>query len=286
MGLVRPIYKAMCKDVLASKAIRTDDTPVRVLEPGARRAHLGRFWSYLGDAAHLAVVYQFTWTREQKWAKEFLGAYKGYLQADAYPGYDQLYLTGDIIEVACLAHIRRRFFEALETDKERALFMLTGISRLYDIEREAKERKLTAGEVRALRQERAQPILDELKAWLDAELLRVLPKSPIGQAIQYARAQWKALLRYLEDGDLDIDNNACERTIRGIGVGRRNWLFLGSEGGGEWAAVVYSLIESAKLSGHDPYRYLKDVLVRVSSHPMNRIEELTPRLWKPPPNPG
>ena len=282
--LLRPLVGAMKEDILQSKVICTDDTPVRVLDPGAGRAHQGRFWAYLGDRAHRQVVFEFTMTREQKWAKEFLGDYAGYLQADAFKGYDQLFKEGRILEVACWAHGRRYFFEAQETDRERALWALGQIGLLYDIEREAKERALKPDEVRALRQERARPILERIRDWLEREAPRVLPKSPMGQAIHYARSQWKALQVYLQDGNLSIDNNAVENILRGVAVGRKNWLFLGSEGGGKWAAVLYSLIESCKRHGVNPWLYLKDVLVRVSTHPSRRILELTPRLWKPPPD--
>jgi transposase len=284
VGLLRPLVGAMKADILQSKVIRTDDTPVRVLDPGAGRTHQGRFWAYLGDRAHRQVVFEFTMTREQKWAKAFLGNYAGYLQADAFKGYDQLFLGGLIIEVACWAHGRRYFFDAQETDRERALWALGQIGLLYDIEREAKERALKPDEVRDLRQERATPILRRIRDWLEREAPRVLPKSPIGQAIHYALSQWKALQVYLEDGNLSIDNNDVENILRGVAIGRKNWLFLGSEGGGEWAATIYSLIESCKMHGVNPWLYLKDVLVRVSTHPSSRILELTPRLWKPPPD--
>jgi transposase len=282
VGLVRPIYAAVVRDILGSKVLHTDDTPVRVLEPGQGKARLARLWAYVGDRQHYQVAYQFTLTREQKWAKEFLGDWKGYLQADAYPGYGQLYTGGTIIEVGCWAHVRRKFFDAQDTNKTRALLALAWIGRLYGVEKEA--RTLSSLERRALRLARSKPILEEIKAWLDGEIDRVPPRSPIAQAMQYARGQWGALVRYLEDGDLDIDNNECERLIRGCCVGRKNYLFFGSEGGGEWGAVIYTLVESAKLNGHDPFAYLKDVLVRVGAHPMRRIDELMPRLWKPPPN--
>jgi transposase len=281
VGLVKPIVGAMEKDVLGSRVIHTDDTPVRVLDPGQGRCHQGTMWGYVGDHDHFQVVYRFTWTRQQKHAKDFLGDWKGDLQADAYKGYDQLFVGGQIAEVACMAHVRRKFFEARDTDRERADWALGMIRRLYRVEAQAEE--ASAKERRRLRQRYARPVLQDLKSWWDCEVLRILPESAIGKAIQYARGLGPALGRYLEDGDLDIDNNEVERALRGIAIGRKNWLFLGSEGGGEWAAVAYSLIESCKMNGVNPFDYLKDVLVRVSTHPMSRIEELMPRLWKPPP---
>ncbi|MBI4566143.1 MAG: IS66 family transposase [Planctomycetes bacterium] len=281
VGLLKPIVEAMKKDILSSRHLKTDDTPVRYLDPESDKARQGRVWAYVGDRDHHQVVYEFTTTREQKWPKTFLGSYQGTLQADAYKGYDQLYVTGSIVEVACMAHVRRKFFEALETDRERASMALAMIGKLYEIERIAKD--LPSAKRKALRQERARPILDQFGTWMQGELLKILPKSPIGQAIQYARAQWTALNRYVDDGDLNIDNNECERLLRGVCVGKKNYLFFGSEGGGAWAAIIYSLIESCKLNKVDPFAYVRDVLVRVSTHPTSRIEKLMPRLWKPPP---
>lgn len=279
--LLRPIVKAMRGDVLESKVVQTDDTPVRVLEPGRGKTREGRLWAYVGDQEHRQVVYEFTLTREQKWAREFLKDFHGHLQADAYKGYDQLFVGGKRIEVGCWAHTRRKFFEAKETDPERAAQALHLIGKLYQIEEEAKE--FSSCERARLRQERAQPMLEEFSRWLERELLKLLPRSPMGHAIQYARAQWEALLRYLEDGDLSIDNNACERALRGVCLGRKNYLFFGGEGGGHWAAVIYSLVESCKLNGKDPFAYVRDVLVRVCTTPMSRVLDLTPRLWQPAP---
>lgn len=277
--LLRPIYEAVVGDILESRILHTDDTPVKFLEPGERRALEGRLWAYVGDRKHRQVAYQFSRNREKKWTKDFLGDWRGFLQADAYKGYDHLFTGGTIMEVGCWAHARRKFFDAQGADEERAVWALGMIARLYHLERVAKE--ASAKDRRALRRRQARPVLEDLKTWLDHEILRVLPESAIGKAIQYARGQWEALVRYLDDGDLDIDNNECERLLRGVCVGRKNYLFFGRECGGEWAAVIYTLIESAKLAGVVPYEYLKDVLVRVSTHPMSRISELMPRCWKP-----
>jgi len=281
-NLLRPIVLALKEDLLQSHVLHTDDTPVKVLVEGLHRAHQAYLWAYVGDAQHKAIVFQFTMTREQEHTAEFLKDYEGYLQCDAYKGYDQLFCspTKKRVEVACVAHVRRYFYDAREVDPKRALLVIGWIKLLYVVEDEA--RAMTPDDRRQLRQEKARPILDRMKEWLDVEAPRVLPKSPMGQAIGYARGLGPALGRYLEDGTLDIDNNEVERTVRGAAIGRKNWLFMGSEGGGETAAIHFSIVESCKANGVNPYLYLKDVLVRVSTHPAKQVMELTPRLWKPP----
>lgn len=280
--LVRPIVHAMKEDLLQSHVLHTDDTTVKVLVEGLRRAHQAYFWAYVGDGEHRAVVFEFTMTREQEHAAKFLEDYEGYLQCDAYKGYDQLFRSPvkKRVEIACVAHVRRYFYDAREVDPKRALLVIGWIKLLYGVEDLA--RAMTPEDRCALRQEKARPILDRFKEWLDAEAPRVLPKSPMGQAIGYARGLGPALGRYLEDGRLDIDNNIVERILRGPAVGRKNWMFMGSEGGGETAALLFSIVESCKINGVNPYLYLKDVLVRVSTHPAKQVMELTPRLWKPP----
>jgi transposase len=281
-NLLRPIVLALKEDLLQSHVLHTDDTPVKVLVEGLHRAHQAYLWAYVGDAQHKAIVFQFTMTREQEHAAEFLKDYEGYLQCDAYKGYDQLFCspTKKRVEVACVAHVRRYFYDAREVDPKRALLVIGWIKLLYVVEDEA--RAMTPEDRRQLRQEKARPILDRMKEWFDVEAPRVLPKSPMGQAIGYARGLGPALGRYLEDGTLAIDNNEVERTVRGAAIGRKNWLFMGSEGGGETAAIHFSIVESCKANGVNPYLYLKDVLVRVSTHPAKQVMELTPRLWKPP----
>lgn len=278
--LLRPIVQALLEDVLASRVIHTDDTPVKVLVPGLDYAHPAYLWAYVGDGDPPAVFFQFSMTREQEYPKAVLADYEGYLQCDAYKGYDQLFLdpARKRIEVGCNAHVRRKFHEAQEVDPKRALLVLGWYRLLYAVEAEA--RTMAPEDRHRLRQEKARPVMDRFKAWLDAEAPRVLPKSPMGQAIAYARGLGPALDRYLENPILDIDNNEVERILRGPATGRKNWLFMGREGGGEMAAIFFSLVESAKLAGVDPYLYLKDVLVRVSTHPARRVMELTPRFWK------
>jgi hypothetical protein len=203
------------------------------------------------------------------------------LQADAYSGYDQIYQDAErgITEVACMAHARRKYFEAQSSDIMRSMVMLAYLHLLYDVEREARDKGMKAAERQALRQARSRPMLDDIQAYLERERPRVLPKSPIGQAIAYTLSNWEALVRYCEDGDLEIDNNGAERSLRGVAVGRRNWTFFGSDNGGRTAAVLTSLIASCKRLHIDPFAYLRDLFERISSHPRNRLEELLPDHW-------
>ena len=288
--LLKLLVDLMKKDLLESKVTHTDDTPTPVQDGSKKQTRKARLWVYIGDQDHPQIVYDYTPNRTRDGPEWFLKTYKGYLQADAYPGYDRIYARGKtdperrVIEVGCWAHARRGFFEAQTTDELRALMAMATIKRLYDVEREAAS--LNSDERRALRQEKAKPILDQFKAWLEKELPSVLPKGPMGMAIQYTLNQWEALNRYLEDGDLAIDNNAAERALRPIALGRKNWLFAGSDKGGERAAIVYSLIETCKRHGVEPYAYLRDVLDRIPSHPINTLRELLPQNWKPRPQPG
>lgn len=278
--LVEPIVTYMKREsVLTSKVIHSDDTPITVQD----RAHpagsrTGYLWVYGGQQGDL--VYDFTPNRSRAGPVTFLGDYRGYLQADAYAGYDEVFASGKVIEVACWAHGRRYVFEAVKTALEAATELLALIRRLYAVERHAKEQGLTGAARRELRAERSRPILARIDETLTTEVARHLPKSPMGEAITYLRRQWRAFTRFLDDGDLAIDNNASERALRMVAIGRKNWLFAGSDAGGRRAAILYSLIATCKNIGVDPFAYLRDVIARVSTHPMRRIDELTPRGWK------
>jgi len=280
--LVRPLYELMKQRVLNSKAIQTDDTPVPVLDPKLPRTRTGRLWTYLGDGQHPYTVYDYTPSRSRDGPEAFLKAFRGFLQADAYSGYDHFYEEPErgIDEVACWAHARRKFFDAQSSDLMRSTVMLAYIRLLYDVEREARDRTLDPTARRALRQEKAQPILNDLRAYLEREQPQVLPKSPEGQAIAYTLSNGKALARYCEDGDLEIDNNGAERSLRGVAVGRKNWMFYGSDNGGRTAAVLTSVIATCKRLHIDPFAYLRDLFERISSHPQGRLAELLPDQWK------
>ncbi|MCL5671605.1 MAG: IS66 family transposase, partial [Acidobacteria bacterium] len=218
--LVSPLYELMKQRVLASKAVQTDDTPVPVLDPDLPRTRTGRIWTYLGDDAHPYTVYDYTPTRSRDGPEEFLKAFRGYLQADAYSGYDHFYEEPErgIEEVACWAHARRRHFEAQSSDLMRSTVMLAYIRLLYDVEREAQEGQLQGEARRAVRLEKSKPILDDIHVYLEREQPHVLPKSPEGEAIGYTLSNWKALTRYLDDGDLAIDNNLVN-AASGISTG-------------------------------------------------------------------
>ncbi|MGA2987357.1 MAG: IS66 family transposase, partial [Terriglobia bacterium] len=280
--LARPLYELMKQGVLGSKAVQTDDTPVPVLDPALPRTRTGRIWTYVGDDDHPFTVYDYTPNRSRDGPEAFLKAFQGYLQADAYSGYDHFYKEPErgIVEVACWAHARRRFYEAQSSDLMRSTVMLAYIRLLYDVEREAREQKLKAEARRALRQEKSKPILEDIRAYLEREQPQVLPKSPEGEAIAYTLSNWKALVRYCEDGDLEIDNNGAERSLRGVAVGRKNWMFYGSDEGGRTAAVLTTLIATCKRLHIDPFAYLRDLFQRISDHPQNRLAELLPDQWK------
>jgi transposase len=281
-GLLQPIAQVLKEDVLRSHVVNTDDTPVKVLVPGLDHAHQAYLWAYVGDGDHPSVYFEFTMTRQQEYPMAVLRDYEGFLQCDAYKGYDQLFLDPrkKKSEVGCNAHVRRRFYDAQEVDPKRALLVIGWYRLLYAVEEQA--RTMLPEDRHRLRQQKARPVMDRFKEWLEAEAPRVLPKSPMGEAIGYARRLGPALDRYLENPALSIDNNKVERILRSPATGRKNWLFMGREGGGETASIHFSIVESCKLAGVNPYLYLKDVLVRISTHPAARILELLPRCWKPP----
>lgn len=279
--ILKPVIDAVKKYVLEAPKIHTDDTPVPVLDETRKHTREGRLWNYVRDGTHPAVLYDYSEDHRKEWPLAFLKNYKGHLQADAYPGYNDLYRTGQVIEVGCWAHTRRYFFDAKDTDGARAQVALAYIAELYKVEEAAKE--LDPEARKTMRQERSKPVTEALKKWLNDEGVFVLPKSPMGEAFHYAQAQWTALTRYLENGMLDIDNSIAERTLRGVAVGRKNWMFAGSDEGGRRAAVIYTLIETCKLNKIDPFAYLRDVMARIATHPMSQIQSLTPMHWKPPP---
>jgi transposase len=299
-GLLEPIWKAMKARLLRSRVIQTDDTPVPVQDldlTGKNRT--GRIWVYLGDRQHPFVVYDYTPDRKRDGPETFLRDYgSGYLQSDAFAGYRGLHARG-LVEVGCWAHARRKFHESLSSDKTRADEAIAWIGRLYHIERTVQsevarrlsdrggdapspgERLAIEDQVRIeARSRESAPILDGFSRWLESQVNSVLPRSPLGEAIGYTRSNWQALTRYLEQPWLSIDNNASERAIRPIAVGRKNWLHLGSHAGGRTAAILLSVTQTAKGCGVEPWAYLRDVLRRVSSHPASRVSELLPDRWK------
>ncbi len=280
-GLLEPVKKAMIRCILASKVIGTDDTPVTVQDHAGKGAKTGRLWAYLGDRDHPFVVYDYTPDRSREGPQRFLKDYHGgYLQSDAYAGYDALHRRG-LMEVGCWAHARRKFHEARTSEPERSHAAIAWISRLYSVERQARDEGWDDAQLLAARSERSRPLLESFGVWLEGETKNVLPKSLMGEAIAYTRSNWTALTRYLEAPYLSIDNNASENAIRPIALGRKNWLHLGSDRGGHTAATLLSLVQSCKNLGNEPFVYLRDVLERVSTHPASRIDDLLPdrRVW-------
>lgn len=294
--LLEPIVRRMVALTLCSKKLHTDDTPVKVLEPGRGKTREARFWVYCGDDEHPFVVFDYTPNRSRDGPARFLKGFRGYLQADAYTGYNRIFVGKVISEVACWAHARRYFFDAQDTDA-RAGEMILFIRELYRIEDLARptiaEARKQPFEKRAtavaqafalrhqLRQMQSLPVLAKIKTWLEARVLDALPKSPLGEAVTYALNQWEALLRFTEDGSLEIDNNTAENALRPIALGRKNYLFMGSDAGGRRAAILYSLIRTCERHGVNAWEYLRDVLIRISTHPASRIDELLPHLWTP-----
>ncbi len=273
--LVWPLYDLMRRRVLRSRVIHTDDTKVPVLDPSLSHTRNGRFWVYVGDPLHPYVVFDYTRSRERDGPAQFLAGYEGYVQADAFSAYDGIYTesNGKIVEVACWAHARRKFFDVREQSPRLAHEALARIGKLYELERELKKlcledwQELTLDErwsrIAAARQEHSRPRLAALRTWLDAAAQETLPKSPIRQAINYALNQWAALTRYCEHGALAIDNNAAERAVRPCAIGRKNWLFCGNDDGGRTAAILYSMTATAKRHGLDPFAWLRDVFTKL-----------------------
>ena len=295
-SLLEPVYRRMITLALCSGKLHTDDTPIKVLEPGSGKTRVARFWVYYGDDSHPYVIFEYTRNRSRDGPETFLRNFKGYLQADAYVGYDRIYAGMKIIEVACWAHARRYFFDAQDTDA-RAAEMMQFIRELYQVESQARPALVEARELpfenragalaqafaarQQLRQTHSLPVLKKIKEWLQARVMDTLPKSPLGEAVSYTLKQWEALMRYTENGVLECDNNTAENALRPIALGRKNYLFMGSDAGGHRAAILYSLIRTCQRHGVNAWAYLRDVLIRISTHPASRIDELLPHLWKP-----
>jgi transposase len=267
-----------------------DDTPIRVLERSEDQGKQGRFWIYTSkgkESCPACTVYQYTPTREGKGPLSFLQDFQGYFQADAFTGFDKLYQDkgqgASIVEIACWAHVRRRFYESAQGTPKDSLAHkgLAFVQALYRIEALARKQNLTPDETKAWRHEQAAPVLARFHAWLCYQQARILPRSPLGEAIAYTLNHWQALNNYLLEGYLEIDNNRSERGIRPLAVGRKNYLFVGNDAGGEAAAVIYSLLETCKQHNVNGWAYLKDVLTRISTHPNSKIDELLPYSWKP-----
>jgi transposase len=295
-----PLVDLMLDAALASGALNTDDTPVKVRDAHGKGRYQGRFWTYVGDDLHPHTVLRYTPNHSRDGPggpAEVLKNYSGFVQADAFSGYDAIYLGshGRIVEVACWAHARRKFIEAQNADRTRAQIALAHIAQLYAVEKELRQhgetdwRELDRDErlqrILAERQARSLPVLKQLGDWLEAEAPRVLPKNPFREAMEYTRNNWTALNQYPHRGQLAIDNNAAERALRGIAIGRRNWLFLGSDRGGRAAAVHFSLIASCLRNNVEPFAYLRDLLAHLPTllpgASRDALRSLLPDRWQP-----
>jgi hypothetical protein len=300
--------------------VQTDDTTVNVLDPTLDQTRQGRLWTYLGeDGICPLTVFEYTPNHKRDGPAKFLEGYQGYLVADAFSGYDAIFVgsQGTIVEIACWAHARRKFHEARGSDAARSTIALAMIGQLYHVERQAKkkaeeweeaewarrsdedpslpprpERRTPEEEKRfleklyevrkELREQWSRPALKAIHQWLTEQSPTSLPKSPVGEAIRYALNNWDALERYLEHPWLPIDNNASERAVKNVVIGRKNWLFAGSDNGGRTAATLFSFTVSCKQNGVDPFAYLRDILDRLATHPASDIDSLLPDRWQPP----
>lgn len=284
------------REALQSAVLHTDDTPVRVLEPGNGKTREGRMWVYVGDENHPQTVYQYSPNRKREHPAEFLKGWRGTLVADAYGGYEGICAGAGIVKAGCWAHARRKFDEAQSSAPREAAAMLERIGQLYAVEAQArpaleaaqraplKERgEQLAAAYRArlkLRQELSAGLVEEIRKWLLAQVQAALPKSPLGTAVRYALEQWETLVVFLRDGAVELDNNVAENALRPIAIGRKNWLFVGSDNGGRALANLYTLTATCRRHGVDVYAYLKDVLVRIEQQPPGRLHELLPQNWQ------
>ena len=282
-----PLVEALRRDVLESDVLHGDDTLVPVLAPGAGKTKTGRLWTYVRDERpHRgekppAAMFFYSPDRKGERPVAHLQDFTGVLHADGYAGFNGLYESGRIVEAACWAHVRRKFFDVHAANGSAiAKEALDRIGALYGVE--AAINGMPPGERRRLRQAQSKPIADALKAWAEEIAPQLSGRSELAAAFRYMLARWLALNQCFDDGRLSLDNNPAERALRGVAIGRKNYLFAGSDRGGERAAAMYSLIETAKLNGINPEAYLRDVLARIADHPNNRIIELLPWNWQSP----
>lgn len=279
--LLAILHERLRELIRASDYLQGDETPIPVLTEDKEGAtHKGYLWVFHDPLKHL-VLFDYHKGRDHLGADKILNAFIGAFQTDGYTAYDVYEREGETMLLGCMAHLRRRFEKAKDQDKERSDYMMALFGKLYQVERQAREAGMDFGQRKALRMEKSLPVLQEMEAWMKENLPQVLPKSAIGDAITYAMGQWKWILRYLEDGRYEIDNNLIENTIRPVALGRKNYMFAGSHEAAQRTAIIYSLLGSCKLNGINPTEWLTDVLTRIKDTKRSQLEELLPHIWKP-----
>lgn len=280
-ALITPLYDLLKNLVLQSNYLHVDESPIKVLDKDKKGStHRGFYWVYQNSILKM-VLFDYRPGRGREGPEEMLKNFKGHLQTDGYPLYDFFKQQPNITVLNCMAHARRIFFDAKENDAARAEYALKMIGKLYDIERKAKAEALDHAGVLELRQKEAIAILEEFEKWMKAQYVEVPPKSAVAKAIQYCLGRWKELTLYTTDGKLNIDNNPVENSIRPVAVGRKNYLFAGSHEAAQRSAMLYSLLGTCKMHNLNPTTWLVDILKRLPSYPVNKIEDLLPHKWKP-----
>jgi transposase len=281
-AILMPLYLLMKQILLESRIISTDDTPVKVLDRSKdKNIKTGRKWAYLGDKDHPVNLFDYTHGRGRDGPQTFLGAWRGILQGDCFSGNLALCASMGTILVACLAHARRYFIKAMLNDQEGCNQALLMFQALYEIERTAKELALSTDDIRMMREQEAMPLLDKLHNWLQQQYATAQPKSSFGKALFYCLNNWNELTQYVKDGELKIDNNHTEREMKYVSMGKKAWLFFGSDQGGKNDAIVSSIISTCRRLGVEPWSYLTDVISRLTENPCENLEELLPYNWKP-----
>jgi transposase len=283
---LQPLIDALAADVLASDTLHVDDTPVPVLAPGTGKTKTGRLWTYVRDERPFAgsrppaALFFYSPDRKGEHPQTHLKDFRGVIHADGYAGFNELFVGGRIVEAGCWAHVRRKFFDVhAATGSPIAKEALDRIAQLYAIDKTINRSSPEQRQQR--RQLQSQPIAEALAAWADATVRQLSRKSELAAAFRYMRGRWTALVRCFDDGRLALDNNPAERALRCVAIGRKNYLFAGSDAGGRRAAAIYSLIESAKLNALNPQHYIADLLARIADHPARRVAELLPWSWQP-----
>jgi transposase len=278
-NLIEPLYEKLREKIISANYLMVDETPIKVLtrdKPGS--THKGYHWVYYSPLDKL-VCFDYQKGRGRDGPKAFLEGYKGTIQSDGYVAYDAFENRKDIVLLACMAHARRKFNEALNNDPEGDGYVLSQMQKLYDVECQARELEFSFDERKSLRIGKSLPVLNELEDWMKKRIIETLPKSTMGEALSYTLGLWNRLIRYINDGKYEIDNNLIENSIRPVALGRKNYLFAGSHEGAKRAAMMYSFLGTCKKNDVNPLTWLTDVLTRIPDHKANRLEELLPSKW-------